>query len=139
MPIERDCDLCNDVDEDDNNKDVDDCDGDDDDGGNDTAAPLDNDDYSQLLCNSISTTINVTTHRTSSSSGPTDTCKGPPCESKGVKWVGVFMMAQIMYGIGFNPMFTLGTTFLDENSNPQTTAVYVGMYCGVVSTKCKTT
>ncbi|KAH3854439.1 solute carrier organic anion transporter family member 4A1-like [Dreissena polymorpha] len=70
----------------------------------------------------------------SSSSGPTDTCKGPgpqgggpPCESKGVKWVGVFMVAQIVHGIGFTPMFTLGTTYLDENSNPQTAAMYVGI------------
>ena len=40
--------------------------------------------------------------------------------------MGVFMLAQIIHGIGFTPMFTLGTVYLDENSNPNTAAVYVG-------------
>jgi len=40
--------------------------------------------------------------------------------------VGVFMLAQIVHGIGFTPMFTLGTVYLDENSTPTTAAVYVG-------------
>ena len=36
------------------------------------------------------------------------------------------MLAQIIHGIGFTPMFTLGTVYLDENSNPNTGALYLG-------------
>ena len=38
------------------------------------------------------------------------------------------MLAQIIHGIGFTPMFTLGTVYLDENSNPNTAALYVGKH-----------
>lgn len=37
------------------------------------------------------------------------------------------MLAQIVHGVGFTPMFTLGTVYLDENSNPEVAALYVGM------------
>lgn len=65
--------------------------------------------------------------------GPQNPCTnqsaggGPPCESEGEKYVGVFMLAQIIHGIGFTPVFTLGTVYLDDNSNPNTAALYVGI------------
>ena len=40
------------------------------------------------------------------------------------------MLAQIIHGIGFTPMFTLGTVYLDDNSDPNTAALYVGKYEG---------
>ena len=50
----------------------------------------------------------------------------PPCNSDGEKYVGVFMLAQILHGVGFTPMFTLGTVYIDDNCNPSTAALYVG-------------
>ena len=43
------------------------------------------------------------------------------------------MLAQIIHGIGFTPMFTLGTVYLDDNSNPNTAALYVGKCEGLMS------
>ncbi|XP_053394357.1 solute carrier organic anion transporter family member 4A1-like isoform X2 [Mercenaria mercenaria] len=66
-------------------------------------------------------------------SGPSDTCGGaglggaPPCNSEGEKWVGVFALAQVVHGIGFAPMFTLGTVYLDENASQGTAALCVGI------------
>jgi len=51
---------------------------------------------------------------------------GPSCESKGEKYLGVFILAQIVHGIGFTPMFTLGTVYIDENEDHALAAVYIG-------------
>lgn len=67
------------------------------------------------------------------SSGPTDTCGDagpggpPPCDSDSQKWVGVFALSQVVHGIGFTPMFTLGTVYLDENASHGTAALCVGI------------
>lgn len=70
----------------------------------------------------------------SGTAAPVDTCNGTgpvephTCNSAGGgKWLGVFAVSQLVSGIGFTPMFTLGTVYLDENSNPATAAVYVGL------------
>ena len=66
------------------------------------------------------------------SSGPTDTCGGsgpggpPPCDGDGSKWVSMFALGQVVHGIGFTPMFTLGTVYLDENASEGTAAMCVG-------------
>ena len=65
-------------------------------------------------------------------SGPGNPCTGgggsggPPCDSEGEKYVGVFMLAQIIHGIGFTPMFTLGIVYLDENCGGHNGALYIG-------------
>ncbi|XP_060063072.1 solute carrier organic anion transporter family member 4A1-like [Ylistrum balloti] len=51
----------------------------------------------------------------------------PSCESSGEKYLGVFMAAQIVHGLGFTPMFTLGTVYIYENTDSSTAAVYIGL------------
>ena len=50
-----------------------------------------------------------------------------PCTSDGEQFIGVFMLAQIINGLGYCTMFTLGSVYFYENSNPNTAALYVGM------------
>ena len=38
----------------------------------------------------------------------------------------VFMLGQALHGIGFTPMFTLGTAFIDDSAKTDSTAVYLG-------------
>ena len=38
----------------------------------------------------------------------------------------VFMLGQAIHGVGFTPMFTLGTAFVDDNAKTESTAVYLG-------------
>ncbi|OWF46446.1 solute carrier organic anion transporter family member 4A1-like [Mizuhopecten yessoensis] len=54
---------------------------------------------------------------------------GPPpsCESSGEKYLGVFMAAQILHGLGFTSMFTLGTVYIHENEDQATAAIYIGL------------
>ena len=72
----------------------------------------------------------------SNSTGPINPClnssasggpPGPPCTSSGERYIGVFVVAQILNGLGYCTMFTLGTVYLYENSDPNTGALYVGM------------
>ncbi|XP_033734181.1 solute carrier organic anion transporter family member 4A1-like isoform X2 [Pecten maximus] len=51
----------------------------------------------------------------------------PSCGSSGEKYLGVFMVAQIVHGLGFTPMFTLGTVYIEENEDRSTAAVYIGL------------
>jgi hypothetical protein len=37
------------------------------------------------------------------------------------------MFGQAVHGIGFTPMFTLGTAYVDDNSKSESTAVYLGL------------
>ena len=72
----------------------------------------------------------------SNSTGPINPClnssstggpPGPPCTSSGERYIGVFVVAQILNGLGYCTMFTLGTVYLYENSDPNTGALCVGM------------
>ena len=38
----------------------------------------------------------------------------------------VFMLGQAIHGVGFTPMFTLGTAYIDDNAKTESTAVYLG-------------
>ena len=42
------------------------------------------------------------------------------------------MVANMVHGVGFTPMFTLGTVYIDENEEHTMAAVYVGE-CRVVA------
>ena len=44
--------------------------------------------------------------------------------------MGVFMLSQILHGIGFTPMFTLGIVYFDDNTSGNTGAIYVGTILG---------
>ena len=48
------------------------------------------------------------------------------CDTGGDKYLVVFIIAQLVHGIGFSPMFTLGTAYMDENEDHSVAAVYVG-------------
>ena len=57
----------------------------------------------------------------------TETCT----ERTGSNILLVFMLAQFVHGIGFTPMFTLGTAYVDDNAPTGSTAIYLGMtFCG---------
>ena len=38
----------------------------------------------------------------------------------------VFMLANALHGAGSTPMYTLGTSFIDENSKAEETPLYLG-------------
>ncbi|KAL8564551.1 hypothetical protein ACOMHN_003309 [Nucella lapillus] len=76
----------------------------------------------------------VCTKSEDNSTGPPEV-GGPadPSSSSGAmaRYLGVFMVANMIHGIGFCPMFTLGTVYIDENAEHSVAAVYVGMtYAG---------
>ncbi|XP_067682433.1 solute carrier organic anion transporter family member 4C1-like [Haliotis asinina] len=48
-------------------------------------------------------------------------------------YLGVFMIAQMIHGVGFTPMLSLGTAYIDENAEPAKAAVYVGMTYGAAA------
>lgn len=41
--------------------------------------------------------------------------------------MSMFMLAQFVHGIGFTPMFTLGTAYVDDNAPSTSTALYLGI------------
>lgn len=43
-------------------------------------------------------------------------------------YVYVFVLAQLLHGIGATPLFTLGFTFLDENTKSNNSPIYVGIF-----------
>ncbi|KAJ8308250.1 hypothetical protein KUTeg_013124 [Tegillarca granosa] len=49
-----------------------------------------------------------------------------PCtDSQGDGYLGVFMVAQMVHGVGYTPMLTLGTVYIDENESHTLAAVYI--------------
>lgn len=38
----------------------------------------------------------------------------------------VFLLGQLLHGIGASPLYTLGVSYLDDNLLPATTSLYVG-------------
>ncbi|XP_076099372.1 solute carrier organic anion transporter family member 4A1-like isoform X2 [Mytilus galloprovincialis] len=58
------------------------------------------------------------------------TISNPPsgdCDVGGEQYLVVFIAAQIVHGVGFTPMFTLGTAYIDENEEHSLAAVYIGL------------
>ncbi|KAL3872710.1 hypothetical protein ACJMK2_035916, partial [Sinanodonta woodiana] len=42
----------------------------------------------------------------------------------------LFLIGQILIGVGASPMFTLGLTYIDENCKPKLTSLYISWtYC----------
>ncbi|KAK3092693.1 hypothetical protein FSP39_005930, partial [Pinctada imbricata] len=48
------------------------------------------------------------------------------CETGDSKYLSVFVIAQAVHGIGFSPMFTLGTVYIDENEAHNLASLYIG-------------
>ncbi|XP_012936776.2 solute carrier organic anion transporter family member 5A1, partial [Aplysia californica] len=65
----------------------------------------------------------------STSSANASDVTDPPSSSSSdlVHYLGVFMAANLLHGMGFCPMFTVGTVYIDENEKPNLAAVYIGM------------
>lgn len=71
-------------------------------------------------------------------SGPTGACNGTRgaamdpaenCDSPGDRFIPALVIAQMIHGIGFSPMFTLGLVYIEENEEPSLAAVYIGNPC----------
>ncbi|XP_033640416.1 solute carrier organic anion transporter family member 4A1-like [Asterias rubens] len=45
----------------------------------------------------------------------------------------MFVAAQALHGIGASPLYTLGVTYLDENVNPVSVSLYVGVFQAVTT------
>lgn len=56
--------------------------------------------------------------------GTDNTCTAPSQTTNGFLYV--LMLAQFVHGIGFTPVFTLGTAYVDDNARSESTAVYLG-------------
>lgn len=45
----------------------------------------------------------------------------------------LFLLAQLLLGCGGAPLFTLGTTYIDDHVHPESAAIYIGQnYCGKI-------
>jgi MFS-type transporter involved in bile tolerance (Atg22 family) len=40
----------------------------------------------------------------------------------------LFLLAQLLLGCGGAPLFTLGTTYIDDHVHPESAAIYIGMF-----------
>ncbi|XP_022333584.2 solute carrier organic anion transporter family member 4A1-like [Crassostrea virginica] len=49
------------------------------------------------------------------------------CDSPGDRFIPALVIAQMVHGIGFSPMFTLGLVYIEENEDPSLAAVYIGL------------
>lgn len=49
------------------------------------------------------------------------------CDSPGDRFIPALVIAQMVHGIGFSPMFTLGLVYIEENEEKALAAVYIGM------------
>ena len=70
-----------------------------------------------------------------SSNSTVDTCQldGPSssnsCETSLLNnYKYMFLIGQLLHGVGATPLFTLGVSYLDDNLLPSMTSLYVGMY-----------
>lgn len=56
----------------------------------------------------------------------TSECVRPEEGSSSQKYLYLFMLANALHGAGSTPMFTLGTSFIDENSKAEQTPFFLG-------------
>lgn len=40
----------------------------------------------------------------------------------------LFVLAQLLLGCGGSPLFTLGTTYIDDHVRPESASLYIGKY-----------
>lgn len=41
----------------------------------------------------------------------------------------LFVVAQLLLGCGGSPLFTLGTTYVDDHVKPESASIYIGEFC----------
>ena len=67
-------------------------------------------------------------------SGPNATSDLPFCDGTNTglthlrNYKYIFIIAQLLHGMGATPLYTLGVTYLDENLKPKVAPVYLGKY-----------
>ena len=49
------------------------------------------------------------------------------CEPVGEQYLAIFIIANMLHGVGFTTMFTLGTAYIDDNENNANAALHIGM------------
>ncbi|XP_022324180.1 solute carrier organic anion transporter family member 4A1-like [Crassostrea virginica] len=62
-----------------------------------------------------------------------NTCSAGQTESSVQKYLYVFMLANALHGAGSTPMFTLGTTYIDNNTKAKNTSFYLGLIYAAAS------
>lgn len=60
-------------------------------------------------------------------------CSETDTESNVQKYLYVFMLANALHGAGSTPMFTLGTTYIDNNTKAKNTSLYLGLIYAAAS------
>ncbi|KAJ8308424.1 hypothetical protein KUTeg_013298 [Tegillarca granosa] len=66
------------------------------------------------------------------SANNTDPCANR--KSADASWfLYLFMLAQFVHGIGFTPMFTLGTAYVDDNASTESTSIYLGLIYAITA------
>ncbi|XP_053378274.1 solute carrier organic anion transporter family member 4A1-like [Mercenaria mercenaria] len=54
-------------------------------------------------------------------------------DSSSSSYLYLFMLGQAIHGIGFTPMFTLGTAYVDDNAKSESTAVHLGIIYAITA------
>lgn len=54
----------------------------------------------------------------------------PRARAEDYSWtVYLFILAQLLHGVGAAPLFTLGVTYIDENVSKKMSSIYLGEFC----------
>lgn len=84
--------------------------------------------YFRLICSLINGTLLLSATSGNTSHVCSSSNSDPECLTQsGSSYLYVFMLAQFVHGIGFTPMFTLGTAYVDDNAPSTSTALYLGI------------
>lgn len=82
----------------------------------------------RLICSLINGTLLLSATSGNTSHVCSSSNSDPECLTQsGSSYLYVFMLAQFVHGIGFTPMFTLGTAYVDDNAPSTSTALYLGI------------
>lgn len=63
---------------------------------------------------------------------PSAPANDPTCHDGGTynaPHILIFMLAMVLIGCGGTPIFTLGTTYIDDHVKKESSSMYIGMYC----------
>ncbi|XP_061173895.1 solute carrier organic anion transporter family member 4A1-like [Saccostrea echinata] len=75
----------------------------------------------------VSTASNATSVCNGTMSTSKDHDKLCESDSPGDRFLSAIVIAQVIHGIGFTPMYSLGIVYIEENEDPSLAAVYIGL------------
>ena len=55
-----------------------------------------------------------------------DICDNAVSDSSLVNYYAVFILAQVVHGLGASPLYTLGITYIDDNVSSAASGIYIG-------------